>query len=93
MVAFPLKDNKLTHVPDGFEIAMLPDQDYVVVEAPGPKESIHKAYDYIFSTWLPQQTEWEHDRDQPDFELYPPEFNDFQEDSLLYVYVPIRRKA
>jgi len=92
MVAFPLKDNKLSSVPAGFEVTMLPEQQYVAVPAPGPKESIHKAYTYIFETWLPQQTEWEHDREKPDFELYPPEFNDFKEDSLLYIYVPIRKK-
>ena len=92
MVAFPLKDNKLGNVPAGFEVTMLPEQQYVAVPAPGPKESISNAYTYIFETWLPQQTEWEHDREKPDFELYPPEFNDFKDDSLLYVYVPIRKK-
>jgi len=93
MIAYPLKDNALSVLPAGLEVRLLPEQDYVVIPAPGASENIRKAYTYAFETWLPQQTEWEYDNTKPDFEYYPPEFNDFQEDSIVYVYVPIRKKA
>ena len=93
MIGFPLKDNALSVLPTVMEVRLLPEQDYVVVPAPGASENIGKAYTYAFETWLPQQTEWEYDNTQPDFEYYPPEFNDFQENSMVYVYVPIRKKA
>jgi predicted transcriptional regulator YdeE len=92
-VAWPLKENTVKAVPEGLEIIMLPEQDYLVVPAPGAKDNIGKAYDYAFSTWLPQSPEWEHDRTKPDFELYDETFNDFKEDSMLWVYVPIRKKG
>ncbi len=91
--AFPLKDNKITSVPEGYEIILLPEQNYVVVPAPGEKDNIGKAYGYAFETWLPQQTEWEHDRGKPDFEWYDKDFNDFKEDSVLWIYIPIKRKS
>lgn len=92
-VAWPLKETTIKDVPEGLEIIMLPEQDYLVVPAPGEKDNIGKAYDYAFSTWLPQNSEWEHDSMKPDFELYDDTFNDFKEDSMLWVYVPIRKKA
>lgn len=91
--AWPLKDNTVKAVPEGLEIIMLPAQDYLVVPAPGNKDNIGKAYDYAFSTWLPASTEWEHDAGKPDFEYYDDTFKDFEPDSMLWIYVPIRKKA
>lgn len=90
--AWPLKDNTVKELPEGVEVIMLPAQDYLVVPAPGAAENIGKAYDYAFSTWLPQNSEWEHDAGKADFEYYDDTFNDFKEDSMLWVYVPIRKK-
>ncbi|MEE4194079.1 MAG: GyrI-like domain-containing protein [Anaerolineae bacterium] len=92
-VAWPLKETTVKNVPEGLEVIMLPAQDYLVVPAPGAKDNIGKAYDYAFSTWLPQNAEWEHDAMKPDFEYYDEDFNDFKEDSLLWVYIPIRKKG
>ena len=92
-VVWPLKDKNVKDIPEGLEVIMLPEQDYLVVPAPGDKENIGKAYDYAFSTWLPQSTEWEHDRIKPDFEYYDDTFKDFEEDSMLWVYIPIRKKG
>lgn len=91
-VAWPLKETTVKDVPAGLEVILLPEQDYLVVPAPGAKDNIGKAYDYAFSTWLPASTEWEHDAAKPDFEYYDETFNDFEPDSMLWVYVPIRKK-
>ena len=71
---------------------MVPEQEYVVIPAPGAKENIGKAYNYAFETWFPQQTEWEQECTKPDFELYDEHFNDFKEDSILWIYIPVRKK-
>lgn len=92
-VAWPLEGTTVKDVPEGLEVILLPEQDYLVVPAPGAKDNIGKAYDYAFSTWLPASTEWEHDAGKADFEYYDETFNDFKEDSMLWVYVPIRKKA
>ncbi|MCD4752143.1 MAG: GyrI-like domain-containing protein [Anaerolineaceae bacterium] len=91
-VAFPLKENKVSDIPEGYEIIMVPEQEYVVIPAPGAKENIGKAYNYAFETWFPQQTEWEQECTKPDFELYDEHFNDFKEDSILWIYIPVRKK-
>ena len=91
-VAWPSKETTVKELPEGVEAILLPAQDYLVVPAPGNKDNIGKAYDYAFSTWLPQSTEWEHDADKADFEYYDETFKDFEPDSMLWVYVPIRKK-
>lgn len=93
MIAYPMKNDKPATIPADMQVYMLLLQDYVIVPAPGAKENIHKAYQYAFGTWLPQQMDWEHDAGKPDFEFYPPEFNDFKPDSILFIYIPIRRKG
>lgn len=93
MIAYPMKDEKPSQIPADMQIYMLPAQMYLVLPAPGAKENIQIAYQFAFDTWFPQQSEWEHDLGKPDFEYYPPEFNDFQPDSMLYIYIPIRKKG
>ncbi|MBN2047478.1 MAG: MerR family transcriptional regulator [Anaerolineaceae bacterium] len=91
MVGFELKDEVVKDIPDGMEVQLLPEQLYVVVTAVGAAKEIGAAYRYAFETWLPQ-SDYAHDQGKPDFEYYNHEFNDFKEDSKVYVYIPIKKK-
>ena len=50
-------------------------------------ENLQKTYEYINQVWLPGSGYRRADR--PDLEVYTPDFDDFQPDSILYLWVPV----
>jgi predicted transcriptional regulator YdeE/DNA-binding transcriptional MerR regulator len=77
-------------VPEGMVITKVPAGEYAVFEHHGALEKLGQTYEYIYQSWLPASG---YKVATPlDYELYDDKFNDFQEDSILYLYVPIVKK-
>ncbi len=78
------------NLPEGMTTWELPEQTYAVFAHKGAREGLADTYNYIYQSWLPQSG-YEL-TGAPDFEMYTNEFHDFAEDSVLYLYVPVRKK-
>ncbi|MBN1487082.1 MAG: GyrI-like domain-containing protein [Anaerolineae bacterium] len=73
-------------IPEGMVAWEVPEQRYAVFECTLP--TIHKTYEYIHQTWLPQS---EYERTNgPDFELYGEYFDPSNPGSPMYIYIPIK---
>ena len=74
-------------VPEGMEVWEVPAREYVVL--PCTLSKIGETYEYAFSTWLPENG---YKRDTgPDFELYEEDFDIDDSESILYIYIPIKK--
>ncbi len=76
--------------PEGMTVWEMPEQTYAVFAHRGAREGLMDTYNSIYQSWLPQSG-YEL-TGSPDFEMYTNEFHDFAEDSILYLYVPVRKK-
>lgn len=75
-------------VPQGMSLVHVPAGRYAVFKHIGSLETLAKTYEYINNSWLPTSG---YQRDnRPDLEVYTTEFHDFQPDSILYLWVPIK---
>jgi AraC family transcriptional regulator len=73
--------------PAGMVVYEVPEQRYAVFEQHGSMQALFEMNTYIYQSWLPRSGYRR--TDGPDLEIYTDTFNDFKEDSILYLYVPI----
>jgi predicted transcriptional regulator YdeE/DNA-binding transcriptional MerR regulator len=76
-------------VPEGMVLVKVPDHEYAVFEHHGSLDALSDTQTYIYQSWLPSSGYKR--SDAPDFELYNQDFKDFEEDSVLYLYVPVEK--
>ncbi len=77
-------------IPAGMEARVIPAHDYAVFEHRGALENLHQTYQKIYSEWLPA---YALERvGTLDFELYDWRFRWGQPDSVLEIWVPVRKK-
>jgi predicted transcriptional regulator YdeE/DNA-binding transcriptional MerR regulator len=77
-------------VPAGMVLTEVPAGQYAVFEHHGALEKLGETYEYIYQSWLPSS---DYKAASPlDYEMYDEKFNDFREDSILYLYLPITKK-
>ena len=76
-------------VPEDFVVRHVPEQTYAVFAHKGDLPSLHKTYEYIYETWLPQSGY--RLAGKMDFEYYDADFKDFAPDSVFYIYVPVEK--
>lgn len=75
-------------IPEGMESWKVEEQTYAVF--PCTLTDIHKTYEYAHTEWLPNS---DYERSAvPDFEFYDENFEPEDPESLLYVYIPIKKK-
>lgn len=82
--------SKVDGIPQGMTVREVPACDYAVFEHKGSLETLQKTYDYIFREWLPA-SEYEM-APQDDFEWYDYRFKFGQPDSILEIWIPIKKK-
>ena len=73
-------------IPEGMQAWEVPAQQYAVFPCTLP--TLAEAYRYAFETWLPTSG-YEYTKGT-DFEYYDENFDPQKDDSVMYVYVPIR---
>ncbi len=82
-----VKVEKPGNVPDNMVAYQMPAQKYLVFSHRGSLVGLKESYRYIYETYLPQKG---YRRSEgPDMEYYTADFNAFNENSILYLYVPI----
>jgi predicted transcriptional regulator YdeE/DNA-binding transcriptional MerR regulator len=82
-----VKVNGPEDVPAGLVMYQVPQQDYAVFEQHGSRQALLDMNAYIYQSWLPKS---KYKRAPgPDLEVYDDKFHNFEEDSILYLYVPI----
>ena len=74
--------------PEGMSVIKVPAGKYAVFKHTGSLDTLGKTHEYIYNRWLPTSGYQRDDR--PDLEVYTTEFHDFQPDSILYLWVPIK---
>jgi len=77
----------ITNLPQGMVGWEMPAQTYAVFPVYGLTD-LGRAYSYSLSEWLPQSKEYI-SVDSPVLEYYP---ETFDQDSILYIYIPIKQK-
>jgi predicted transcriptional regulator YdeE len=76
-------------IPSGMESWEVEEQQYAVF--PCTLTTIHETYEYAHNAWLPGSG---YERlSVPDFEMYDETFDGEDPESILYVYIPIGKKA
>jgi len=76
--------------PEGMEVRTVPACDYAVFEHKGALDTLQKTYDYIFREWLPG-SEYEF-VNQDDFEIYDDRFKYGQPESIMEIWIPVKKK-
>lgn len=74
-------------LPAGMTSWEIPEQTYAVF--PGRILDIHHIYEYAHGTWIPENGYKR--ADGPDFEFYDMNFNSEDPESILYIYIPIKK--
>lgn len=75
-------------IPEGMVSIDVPEQTYAVFTSTLPK--LFETYHQFYESWLPQSG---YNRaDGPELELYDETFNPADENSVLYIYIPVMRK-
>lgn len=87
VAGLPVTDVK--DVPKDFVVRHVPENTYAVFAHKGDLASLPRTYEYIYETWLPQSSYKL--AAKVDFEYYNEDFNDFEPDSVFYIYVPIEK--
>ena len=79
---------KAEDIPEGMIHVDVPENTYAVFTCTLP--TLRKTFTYIQETWMPQS---DYKRaDGPEFELYERNFNPYDENSKLYVYIPVLKR-
>jgi predicted transcriptional regulator YdeE len=76
-------------IPDGMTAREIPEQMYAKFTHTGPVDNLDHTLKYIWGSWLPKSN-FDY-VEKPDFELYPPGFNDKDPKNKLYLHIPIKR--
>lgn len=75
-------------IPEGMVSIDVPEQTYAVFTSTLP--TLVETFQHAYKTWLPQSG---YKRvDGPEFELYDETFNPADETSVMYIYIPVRKK-
>lgn len=82
--------SKAENLPDWAVVKMIPANTYAVFEHRGTHASLKDTYHNIYQVWLPQLG-YEPSADY-DMEVYTDEFKNFAPDSVMYIYVPVKKK-
>lgn len=83
--------SKVEEIPAGMSVRDLPEGEYAVFEHKGALDSLSATYDMIYREWLPS-SEYELDP-RDDFELYDERFDYGKPESILEIWIPIKKKA
>jgi predicted transcriptional regulator YdeE len=75
----------VSDIPEGLVVREVPDMCCAVFQC--TMKTIGQTYDYVYQKWIPQ-SQYEHDKDKPDIECYPP--NSSTPDPTVYIYIPIK---
>jgi predicted transcriptional regulator YdeE/DNA-binding transcriptional MerR regulator len=79
------------NLPDWAVVRMIPEDTYAAFPHVGPLNTLMNTYHEIYSQWLPQSG---YESAAPfDMEVYTDEFRDFAPDSVMYNYLPVKKKA
>ena len=77
-------------IPAGMEAISIPAHEYAVFEHRGPLDSLGQTYQFIHGNWLPGSI---YEKvGTLDFELYDWRFRWGQPDSVLEIWIPVRKK-
>jgi AraC family transcriptional regulator len=76
-----------SEAPEGLTTWDVPEQTYAVIPCTVP--TIMEAYQFFHKEWLPK-VDFEACEGEPEFELYPEDFNNI-ETSTMFMYFPIRK--
>lgn len=76
-------------LPPEMDVRSVPEHTHAVFTQTGALTSLHKTYEYIYSTWLPA-SDYKLAANI-DFEYYNEDFKDYVEDSRFDIYVPIQK--
>jgi len=77
-------------LPEGMEEITVPEGDYAVFEHIGALDNLHNTYNAIYGEWLPASG-YEQSGDL-DFELYGPHFRYGTAESVLEIWIPVKKK-
>lgn len=78
--------DSLADIPEGMVSWEVPEQTYAVFTCTLP--TLMEAFQHAYKTWLPQSGYKR--ADGPEFELYDENFNPGDENSEMYIYIPIK---
>ncbi|WP_161785195.1 GyrI-like domain-containing protein [Brevibacillus borstelensis] len=82
--------NRFASIPEGMVCKTIPTMQYVVVTHKGKLPTLGNAFDYIYTTWLPNSGYDLVEAD--DFEVYGERFlGPENEDSEVDIYIPIKK--
>jgi predicted transcriptional regulator YdeE/DNA-binding transcriptional MerR regulator len=82
--------NRADNLPDWAVVRMIPESTYAVFPHVGPVEGLKNTYNEIYQAWLPQSG---YEPSSPfDMEVYTDEFHGFTPDSVMYIYLPVKKK-
>ncbi len=84
-----VETTKAENLPEWAVVRMVAENTYAVFPHHGSLESMRDTYNYIYQTWLPQSG---YTTLSFDMEFYNDEFHDFSPDSVLYIYIPVKKK-
>ncbi|MBN2044876.1 MAG: effector binding domain-containing protein [Anaerolineales bacterium] len=79
--------DKVEDLPADLNSWEVPENTYAVF--PCTLRDIHKTYQYAHSTWMPENGYKR--ADGPDFEYYGEHFDPADPESILYVYIPVKK--
>lgn len=85
-----VETTRADNLPDWAVVRMVPANTYAAFPHRGALEGIRATYHYAYHTWLPQSG---YEVAGPyDMEVYTEEFKNFEPDSVLYIYIPVKKK-
>lgn len=79
---------QIDQLPEGMVVRIVPAYTYAVFAHRGGFEGLGKTYHDIYQVWLPEAGLKPIGR--LDMEVYDEDFKDFAEDSVFYIYVPVK---
>lgn len=79
---------QIDQLPEGMVVRIVPAYTYAVFAHRGSFVGLRKTYQNLYQVWLPEIGLKPIDR--LDMEVYTDEFKDFAEDSVFYIYVPVK---
>lgn len=83
--------SKVEDIPQGMTARTIPANDYAVFEHIGALDTLQKTYDGIFREWLPtSEYEMSH---TDDFEWYDERFKFGEPDSVMEIWIPVKKKG
>ena len=77
-------------VPQDMDMIEIPESIYAVFQYKGSQKNAHKAFRFIFGTWLPKSG-YELDN-RPHFEILGAKYKQNSDDSEEEIWIPIKKK-